>query len=99
MTIVVKSFALFGLFVAVLAAAGAIGVGHFRLYYGPDDVRCTATALDFDEAALAYMESLTQYDSKRAVKQLEADNDRNMQEVRDAQAATPMQIPKEGMDL
>jgi len=33
-------FAVVGAFITVLALAGAFGIGHFRLYYGFDDVRC-----------------------------------------------------------
>lgn len=33
-------FAAAGFFVLLLATAGALGIGHFRAYYGPDDVRC-----------------------------------------------------------
>jgi hypothetical protein len=35
-----KIFAAIGILVSFLAVLGAIGVGHFRLYYGPEMFAC-----------------------------------------------------------
>jgi hypothetical protein len=35
-----KIFAYIGIFVSMLSVAGMLGLGHFRLYYGPDPVIC-----------------------------------------------------------
>jgi len=36
MKLITKLFAAFGFAVAALSVLGAIGIGDFRLYYGPD---------------------------------------------------------------
>jgi hypothetical protein len=36
-------FTMIGAFVVILAAAGALGIGHFNLYYGAGEYSCTKT--------------------------------------------------------
>ncbi|MCY0854318.1 hypothetical protein [Cupriavidus sp. D39] len=33
-------FAYLGVFIVALAVAGQLGIGHFRLYYGPQPMEC-----------------------------------------------------------
>jgi hypothetical protein len=40
MKFVARTFAVVGFLVFVFATSGAIGIGHFRLYYGPAPVIC-----------------------------------------------------------
>ncbi|MCX4154971.1 MULTISPECIES: hypothetical protein [Paraburkholderia] len=35
-----RVFSTVGIIVTVLAIAGALGIGHFRLYYGPTPIAC-----------------------------------------------------------
>ena len=40
-----KIFSAIGILVSVLSIAGMLGVGHFRLYYGPDPIVCKAAEI------------------------------------------------------
>ncbi|MDQ7982244.1 hypothetical protein QYH69_34025 [Paraburkholderia sp. SARCC-3016] len=40
MKFIPRTFALVGFLVFLFATSGAIGIGHFRLYYGPAPVVC-----------------------------------------------------------
>lgn len=44
MKLIVSLFAVFGLLIAALSALGAIGIGDFSLYYGPDINQSTLCA-------------------------------------------------------
>lgn len=37
---IARSLQILGGIILVLSIAGAVGVGHFRIYYGPDNVKC-----------------------------------------------------------
>jgi hypothetical protein len=41
MKVVIHLFAGMGLMLAILWVSGSLGIGHFRLYYGPTPLICT----------------------------------------------------------